>query len=104
MRKILREGEGEVNSAHHQGVERIGDGLIPSARAETDGTIEALEWADPTGKPFFLAVQWHPERMEFDEPFAGRIFESFLWEAGANKLLASRTGVLRSRTKEEPSV
>lgn len=99
LRRVLGEGEGEVNSAHHQGVERIGEGLIASARAESDGTIEALEWADPSGKPFFLAIQWHPERMEFNEQFAGRIFETFLWEAAANKLLVSRTGVLSSKVK-----
>jgi putative glutamine amidotransferase len=90
LRHILSEGEGEVNSAHHRGVERLGEGLSASARAMSDGTIEALEWADATGKPFFLAVQWHPERMEFSERFAGRIFETFLWEAAANKMLRKR--------------
>jgi putative glutamine amidotransferase len=90
LRHILSEGNGEVNSAHHQAVERVGEGLTASARAMSDGTIEALEWADATGKPFFLAVQWHPERMEFAERFAGRIFETFLWECAANKLLHKR--------------
>ena len=95
LRHILGEGEGEVNSAHHQGVERVGEGLSASARAASDGTIEALEWADATGKPFFLAIQWHPERMDYAERSAGRIFETFLWEAGAHKLLKARTGPLR---------
>jgi putative glutamine amidotransferase len=90
LRHVLSEGEGEVNSAHHQAVERVGEGLSISARATGDGTIEALEWADATDKPFFLAVQWHPERMEFSENFAGRIFETFLWECGANKMLKHR--------------
>src|ERR1700733_3007023 len=52
LRRILSSGEGEINSAHHQAVERIGAGLIVSARAENDGTIEAIEWADATDKPF----------------------------------------------------
>ncbi len=103
LRRILGEGQGEVNSAHHQGVERVGDGLTASARAESDGTIEALEWADATGKPFFLAVQWHPERMDFAEQFAGRIFETFLWEAGAHKLLRSRMGTLKSSRQPDMS-
>lgn len=90
LRHILSEGEGEVNSAHHQAAERVGEGLTASARAMSDGTIEALEWADATGKPFFLAVQWHPERMDFSERFAGRIFETFLWECAADKLLHKR--------------
>lgn len=90
LRGVFRASEGEINSSHHQAAERLGEGLIVTARAVEDGTVEALEWADPKGKPFFLAVQWHPERMEFDEPFAGRIFESFLWEVAAHKTLRSR--------------
>ncbi|HET6401381.1 MAG TPA: gamma-glutamyl-gamma-aminobutyrate hydrolase family protein [Candidatus Kapabacteria bacterium] len=97
LRHILSEGEGEVNSAHHQAVERVGDGLMASARAMSDGTIESLEWADATGKPFFLAVQWHPERMDFSERFAGRIFETFLWEVAANKMLKHRTKLQKEK-------
>ena len=87
LSKILNAREGEINSSHHQAIERAGDGLTVSARATEDGTAEAIEWADATGKPFFLAVQWHPERMGFDERFAGRLFETFLWEVAAHKML-----------------
>jgi putative glutamine amidotransferase len=90
LRRILSEGEGEVNSAHHQAVERVGEGLTASARAMGDGTIEALEWEDATGRPFLLAIQWHPERMDFSENFSNRIFETFLWECAANKMLKHR--------------
>ena len=47
-----------VNSAHHQGCGRIGNGLTVTQKAP-DGVIEALEH---TAKPI-LGVQWHPERM-----------------------------------------
>ena len=48
---------GVVNSIHHQGVERLGDGLVVEARAH-DGVIEAIRGA---GETFVLGVQWHPE-------------------------------------------
>jgi putative glutamine amidotransferase len=47
----------EVPTYHHQGIDRLGEGLVPVARA-ADGTVEALE--DPE-LPFCLGVQWHPE-------------------------------------------
>jgi len=43
---------------HHQAVDRLGEGLVPTAWA-ADGTIEAFEVDD--GGSFVVAVQWHPE-------------------------------------------
>jgi putative glutamine amidotransferase len=101
LRRTVGVSDGEINSAHHQAVERAGEGLTISARAVGDGVAEALEWQDPKGKPFFLAVQWHPERMEYEERFSGRLFESFLWEVGAHKLLRDRIGTLTTRMPDE---
>jgi putative glutamine amidotransferase len=74
---------GEVNSAHHQAIGRPGVGLKASCHAE-DGTIEGIEWAEPTGRPFLLAVQWHPERMlvnGFEDVFLyGAIRDRFVGE------------------------
>lgn len=49
----------EVNSFHHQAVDRIGRGLRAVAFAP-DGVVEAVEAGDG---PFALGVQWHAEGM-----------------------------------------
>ena len=62
-----------VNSFHHQAIDRLGDGLVPTAWAE-DGTIEAVE--DPE-RPFLLGVQWHAELMT-NRPEERLLFRSFI--------------------------
>lgn len=52
----------EVNTYHHQAIQRLADGLTATAFAE-DHVIEAIE-----GKNL-IAVQWHPERMVQNELF-----------------------------------
>ncbi len=64
----------DVTSHHHQGLGRIGDGLVGAAWA-SDGTVEGVE--DPS-KRFTLGVQWHPEAGE-DEA----LFENLVAEARA---------------------
>lgn len=79
---IVKHKKGVINSAHHQSINKLGDGLKVSARAE-DGIIEAIEYATLKNH-FLLAVQWHPERIEDAEnPFAQNIREAFLNAAEA---------------------
>lgn len=59
---IVHDEHTEINSAHHQSVNNLADGLIVNATSE-DGIIEGYEWKEKEGKPFMLCVQWHPERM-----------------------------------------
>jgi putative glutamine amidotransferase len=71
----------EVNSFHHQAVDRLGAGLRACAHAP-DGTIEAIE--DPTRR-LVLGVQWHAEML-----IEGRSHLSLFQE-----LVAEASGVLR---------
>lgn len=50
-----------TKSHHHQGVDRVGEGLVVTGWAVVDDLPEALELA---GNAFALGVQWHPEADE----------------------------------------
>jgi putative glutamine amidotransferase len=47
-----------IRSHHHQGIDRLGEGLVVSGVSTLDRLPEAIELAD--GR-FVLGVQWHPE-------------------------------------------
>jgi putative glutamine amidotransferase len=57
LAKILGTHETQVNSLHHQGVDRLAADLRATSYGP-DGLIEGVELSD---HPFGIAVQWHPE-------------------------------------------
>jgi len=73
LASIIGAGEHEVNSRHHQAVDRLGDGLVVSARSEDD-VVEGLEDAKAT---FAVAVQWHPEDRILASASDRKLFEAF---------------------------
>ncbi len=69
-----------VNSFHHQAIERLGRALRPIAWA-TDGLIEAVEATD---RPFLIGVQWHAESLVC-EPDHGPLFRAFIDACGGQE-------------------
>jgi len=78
LNRVTKKEEGRINSRHHQAVDILGTGLSVSGRSD-DGVVEAIELTHQNSSPFFLAVQWHPERMnDFENPFSKNILERFI--------------------------
>lgn len=75
----------DVNSLHHQGIKRLGDGLLKNATAP-DGLIEAISFAD---HPFLLGVEWHPE--ELNDEGSQNIFRAFIEAASSTKSIHTRS-------------
>jgi putative glutamine amidotransferase len=72
------------SSHHHQGVDRIGDGLEVTGRSP-DGLVEALEhgirdFNDPDAG-WMVGVQWHPEETAATDPTQQRLFQALVEEA-----------------------
>jgi putative glutamine amidotransferase len=67
----------DVTSHHHQGLGRLGEGLVEAAWAE-DGTLEGVE--DPAQR-FAVGVQWHPEAGEDEALFRNLVEEARAYRA-----------------------
>lgn len=92
IQAITGEHELVVNSSHHQGVARAGDGLTVVARSSEDGLIEGVEG---TGDQFVVAVQWHPERIFDSDPASRALFTAFVQAASAWQPPTVRESVAR---------
>lgn len=84
--EISQTETGIVNSAHHQGIGTLAPDLRISAWSE-DGVAEAIEYQHWESFPFFLGVQWHPERLftTSKSNFSENIRQKFLEAAQKNK-------------------
>jgi putative glutamine amidotransferase len=81
LAEILGATRIEVNSHHHQAVQRLGSGLTAVAWAP-DGTIEGLE---SRSHPWLMAVQFHPEDLVGFHAPSQRLFGALV-EAAKGKL------------------
>lgn len=84
LKKFLKDSVITVNSYHHQAVGKVAYFFTIGSMAE-DGIVESLEWRDPSNKPYFLGVQWHPERLDWSHPLSSPIAKDFLEAVRANK-------------------
>ena len=78
LRSLVEIDQLPVNSMHHQGVKRLGAGLVACAHA-ADGLIEAVE---SVNGHWMVGVQWHPEVFEADDPHTRELFRGFVRAAG----------------------
>jgi putative glutamine amidotransferase len=75
-----------TKSHHHQGVDRLGEGLVVSGVSTLDDLPEAIELPE---KRFVLGVQWHPEA----DP-ASRVIGAFV-DAARRSVDASDSGAAK---------
>lgn len=78
---ILGTETAQVNSLHHQAIDKVGEGLTVTAKS-ADGFIEALELE---GHPFCVAVQWHPEHMSKKSEEQRKLFSAFVAACNSKK-------------------
>lgn len=71
--KVLPQEFG-VNSLHHQGISRLGEGLVAFATSE-DGLVEAFY--DPK-KKFYVGLQWHPELRFLEDEATMKIWTALI--------------------------
>ncbi|MGB3485177.1 MAG: gamma-glutamyl-gamma-aminobutyrate hydrolase family protein [Mycobacterium sp.] len=64
-----------VNSQHHQGIRRVGEGLRVTARAD-DGLVEGIEVPGEV----VVGVQWHPELLWRTDGHAMNLLRGFVNE------------------------
>ncbi len=76
---VTKAGRLASASHHHQGVDRLGEGLAATGRSP-DGLIEAIEAIVPdpqdTRATWMVGVQWHPEETAEDDPAQQSLFEA----------------------------
>lgn len=73
---IIGESGLRVHSYHHQGIDRLGEGLVPAAHSD-DGLVQAFV---DTAEGHVVGVQWHPEENAEDR----RLFADLVAQARAH--------------------
>ena len=77
--RVVGDERTAVKSAHHQGLDELGEGVVASGHAD-DGIVETIELP---GRSFAVGVLWHPEEDE-----QSRVVGSLVEEARARMKVA----------------
>jgi putative glutamine amidotransferase len=79
LASIARDQKLGVNSSHHQAIGKLAEPFVATARS-SDGVIEGIELKKEAARslPFFLAVQFHPERLFARHAEHLRLFQTFV--------------------------
>lgn len=75
--KIFEQEKIMTNSFHHQAIKELAAGFTVNALTK-DGVIEGIEREN---HPFFMGVQWHPEKMTAYCPYMLKLFQHFIEHA-----------------------
>jgi putative glutamine amidotransferase len=78
VRRATRSERLSCSSHHHQGIDRLGAGLVPTAWAPDD-LVEAVE----RERGWTVAVQWHPEDSAARDAAQQALFDELVRQAGA---------------------
>ncbi len=70
---IAGDGVLSCSSHHHQGIDRLGEGLVATAWSE-DGLVEGIE----RERGWMIGVQWHPEDTAARDPGQQVLFEALV--------------------------
>ncbi len=74
-------------SRHHQVIDRVGDGLVVTAR-DAGGLVEGVERPDG----WVVGVQWHPEDSAADDPAQQGLFDAFVAACRARSTVTAPGG------------
>jgi len=102
LREIAGQDRIWVNTSHHQSIEKVGDGLILTAKSP-DGIVEGIESPD---HKFLVAIQCHPEELWRKHAWARRLFSEFVEAASEAKHTTHRAArsisIPQSITQAQP--
>jgi gamma-glutamyl-gamma-aminobutyrate hydrolase PuuD/GrpB-like predicted nucleotidyltransferase (UPF0157 family) len=78
---MTKSGPLSCSSYHHQGIDRVGEGLAVTGRSP-DGLAEALERVVPDQQDetatWMVGVQWHPEETATTDPSQQSLFDALV--------------------------